>query len=213
MSPVQESSLVRFGWIVGLAAFTGSVVVGFGVGFVAGQSEPTRRSERPAPEVASLTRKDSPPTVAKPLTVPTEPRAASTPPTKPEPTKVPQSHPPILATPPTRPEKKPEPKPAVKKPEVMANAPTFTRVSAVFKDKCTLCHGDVGNPKGGLDLRTLAAVVKGGDSGPAVKPTDLAGSPLWDSIESGQMPPPKKEPLTADEKTLIREWILGGAKP
>jgi hypothetical protein len=85
-------------------------------------------------------------------------------------------------------------------------------VSAVFKSKCTSCHGDTKGPKGDLDLRTLAAINKGGDSGPAVAPGDLAKSPLWESIDSGQMPPPKKDPLTADEKKLIRDWILGGAK-
>ena len=139
-------------------------------------------------------------------TPPMESSKAETPKTVPTAAKTPES-------PPTKPAKKPDPKPEVKKPEPKSGAPAFAKVSAVFKDKCVLCHGGVGNPKGGLDLRTLASVTKGGDSGPAVKPGDLAGSPLWDSIDSGQMPPPKKEPLTAAEKNLIRDWIAGGAKP
>ena len=199
----------RFGWVVGLVVFGVCVVIGFGVGFLAGRSEPTKRADKPVPEVAKLTVKGTPPTTPKPAsTSPTEARPAATVPTKPEPPKTPPTAAKQPTTPPTKPEaKKPEPKPAAK-----GDAPTFAKVSVVFKDKCVVCHGGVGNPKGGLDLRTLAAVNKGGDSGPAVSPGDLAKSQLWDSIDSGQMPPPKKEPLTADEKKLIRDWILGGAK-
>lgn len=214
MPPGQASPVARFAWILGLVTFGVCVVIGFGVGFVAGQSEPKKRAEKPAPEVAKLTKKET--SLSSPksaVTIPTAAKPVATAPTKAEPSKTVPTSMKGPESPPTKPEKRPEPKPEPKKPDPKTDAPTFAKVSAVFKDKCVLCHGAVGSPKGGLDLRTLAAVNKGGDSGPAVKPGDLAGSPLWDSIESGQMPPPKKEPLTTEEKKLIREWILGGAKP
>ena len=39
------------------------------------------------------------------------------------------------------------------------------RVAPLFHDKCLACHGkDEAKIKGGLDMRTLASTLKGGDS-------------------------------------------------
>jgi hypothetical protein len=75
-----------------------------------------------------------------------------------------------------------------------------------------LCHGDTKGPKGGLDLRTLASIMKGGDGGPGFKAGDLKNSPIWASVDDGSMPPAGKEPLTDAEKKKIQDWILSGGK-
>ena len=59
MPPGKPGPVARFAWIVGLVSFSVCVLIGFGVGFVAGQSEPTKRSEKPVPEVAKLTKNPS----------------------------------------------------------------------------------------------------------------------------------------------------------
>ena len=102
-----------------------------------------------------------------------------------------------------------EPKPT---PPTKGTAVTFeSKVQLVFKNKCVVCHGGA-NAKGGLDLRSLAAAIKGGDSGEAIKPGDPDASLLWQSLSKGTMPPKNKEKPTGDELKLIREWIAGGAK-
>jgi mono/diheme cytochrome c family protein len=78
----------------------------------------------------------------------------------------------------------------------------------LFQTKCLRCHGDKAR-KGDLDLRSLAAAVKGGESGPAV----VAGQPdkslLFEKIHDGTMPPAKKDRLSADEVSRVRHWIEG----
>jgi mono/diheme cytochrome c family protein len=85
-------------------------------------------------------------------------------------------------------------------------------VRPVFQAKCASCHGTL-SKRGGLDLRTLATTVRGGNSGPGVVPGRPGESPVWETVRTGQMPPPNKPQLTAAEKDLIRAWIAGGARP
>jgi hypothetical protein len=54
-------------------------------------------------------------------------------------------------------------------------------------------------------------MARGGASGPAVVPGQLDESVLWDQVSSGEMPPEPEEPLSADEKEVIRRWIERGA--
>jgi periplasmic protein TonB len=135
---------------------------------------------------------------------------------------------PVTKMPETKPEtpKPPETKPVAKVPDPPPDnpKPPDATVPVVFYDKdirvimeskCNRCHGDTPKPKGGLDTRTLAAIIKGGkEDGPGVTPGDLKKSSIWTSIE-GQSPnmPPKGEPqLSPDQKKLIENWIKGGAK-
>lgn len=88
---------------------------------------------------------------------------------------------------------------------------SFAEISELFAAKCNHCHaGD--RPKGGLDLRSHAAILRGGNSGPSVIAGKSAESVLWDSVNSGSMPPGKSKALTPREKQLIRDWIDGGAR-
>src|SRR5262245_57520161 len=71
-----------------------------------------------------------------------------------------------------------------------AEPPNFERaILPIVQKHCYKCHG-AGAIKGGLDLRTLATVFRGGDSGePAVVPGKSQASPLFAMIDSGKMPP------------------------
>src|SRR5579883_2075514 len=54
---------------------------------------------------------------------------------------------------------------------------------------CVSCH-NASDPKGGLDLTHREAVLKGGDSGPALVPGNPDGSYLLQRVRKGEMPPP-----------------------
>ncbi|MBM3982260.1 MAG: DUF1553 domain-containing protein [Planctomycetes bacterium] len=94
-------------------------------------------------------------------------------------------------------------------PAVRADDPLLERdVLPVLTKQCLGCHGGL-RQKGGLDLRTVPAMLKGGESGPAVKARDAAASEMWKRIESDEMPPNDKK-LTAAEKAAIKGWIAAG---
>jgi uncharacterized membrane protein len=80
----------------------------------------------------------------------------------------------------------------------------------IMQRSCVSCHSAM-KKKGGLDLRSLAAVVRGGDSGPGVKAGNPDDSPLLERVVSNSMPPGRRK-LTDAEKQLIRDWIASGAK-
>src|SRR5688572_22587174 len=87
---------------------------------------------------------------------------------------------------------------------------TFEKsVLPIFQAKCLSCHGEK-RQRGGLDLRTKSAIVKGGESGTSLKPGSLKESLLWEKIRTDEMPD-AKEKLTAREKDIIRKWIEAGA--
>ena len=80
--------------------------------------------------------------------------------------------------------------------------------------RCFQCHGDT-LQMSGLDLRTREGMLKGGVSGPAVVPGNAAGSLLYKRItgaEPPRMPMAPVAPLTAQEISLIKDWIDQGAK-
>lgn len=85
--------------------------------------------------------------------------------------------------------------------------PSRAEIHPVIRDNCTKCHGGV-KQKGGLDLRTVAAAMKGGDTEAALVPGDPAGSPIYQLIQVDSDPhmPPKKQ-LSIDEIEGIGRWI------
>lgn len=115
------------------------------------------------------------------------------------------------ARPPRPPERPAPPKPDAPPPKPDANKVrvTFDDVLPIFRSKCLLCHS-AQKKRGGLDASSVAALLRGGDNGPAIKPGSPENSLLWESVSTGQMPPNGK--LTDEEKKVIRAWILGGAK-
>jgi hypothetical protein len=94
------------------------------------------------------------------------------------------------------------------------NKPPVTfdkQVLPILQAKCMGCHGSP-RRSGGLDVRTLASLKKGGGSGPAVMAGDPDKSPLWDEVSSNRMPPARNTKLTAAEKQTIKDWIAGGLR-
>jgi len=95
---------------------------------------------------------------------------------------------------------------------------TEASVIPIFQMRCVTCHGKR-KQEGGLDLRTQAARLKGGKSGPALVPGDPDASLILKRITAGQMPPPKQlfeafvRPPSSEEVDLLRAWIAAGAPP
>ena len=73
---------------------------------------------------------------------------------------------------------------------------------------CIKCHGPL-EQKGGLELDTPAAVLKGGDEGAVLTPGKPEESPLYKNLSPEADPhmPPKKQ-LSDPERAAIREWIM-----
>lgn len=90
---------------------------------------------------------------------------------------------------------------------VVAAAHSSGQVHPVILDNCTKCHGGV-KQKGGLDLRTVDAALKGGDTESALVPGDSAGSPIFNLIQEGSDPhmPPKKQ-LSPEDIEAVKKWI------
>jgi cytochrome c553 len=81
---------------------------------------------------------------------------------------------------------------------------------------CTACHG-ARRKEAGLDLRSRAAMLKGGKSGPALVPGKPEQSLILKRIRAGQMPPFEQimkanvKPFTASEIERLTQWIALGA--
>ncbi len=84
-----------------------------------------------------------------------------------------------------------------------------TQIAPLLAQKCLECH-DASSKKGGLDLSRKRLALAGGESGKAIAPGKASASLLWESVEADEMPS-ERDPLSADEKTLLRKWIDGGA--
>lgn len=90
--------------------------------------------------------------------------------------------------------------------------PDFTSdVRPILQAKCWSCHGET-SPQAGLSLRTADSILRGGKSGPAVKPGSSTGSLLIEKVVSNAMPPGQGK-LNPTEITLLRSWVdhLSGA--
>lgn len=76
--------------------------------------------------------------------------------------------------------------------------------------KCLECHGNE-EPEAGLRLTSREAILKGGDSGPAVKLDALDKSLLDKAVRrQGPIKMPPDTPLTEAETATIRTWIAQG---
>ncbi|WP_315849821.1 c-type cytochrome domain-containing protein, partial [Zavarzinella formosa] len=138
------------------------------------EPEPAKKSATPPKPPAKKTEKVEPKSLESPE--PEEPKEmASKPPEKkgdeaamsePKPKEPAKMEPKPEPKPkePAKPEPKPEPKP--KEPaKPKTAAPTFvTSIMPIFQNKCVSCHGPA-SKKGGLDVATLAALMKGSNNG------------------------------------------------
>lgn len=92
------------------------------------------------------------------------------------------------------------------------NDPIFeSLVLPILKEKCRSCH----NPskmKGGLDVSSFAALIKGGESGAGISLGDAMESHIMKSIflpldDKKHMPPKQKSQLTDEEIEILTTWI------
>ncbi len=101
--------------------------------------------------------------------------------------------------------------PAANKPTPEAVEFFEKRVRPLLVAHCQKCHG-ADEQKGGLRLDSRAAILAGGDSGPAIVPGKIDEGLLLDAVAYGdlfQMPPSGK--LQAAEIETLREWVSAGA--
>ena len=80
----------------------------------------------------------------------------------------------------------------------------------ILNAHCLQCHGGV-HQKNDLDLRTLAALLKGGKSGAAIVAGNSEESLLWQKIVKDEMPKTDNKVSEANKKR-IRAWIEDGAR-
>ncbi len=93
-----------------------------------------------------------------------------------------------------------------------ASRPSFERQAwPILAAHCAGCHG-ADKPKAGLDVRSVASMLRGGESGPALVRSDADASPLIQRIVAGEMPPEGQRRLTAEEIALLTAWVGGGAQ-
>lgn len=87
----------------------------------------------------------------------------------------------------------------------------------MIQSKCLPCHGKGKELAGGLDLRSLAGVKRGGDSErPAIIPGEKEKSPLYRAIsrrdaEYSAMPPKENDRLSVEELAWFDRWLAAGA--
>ena len=87
--------------------------------------------------------------------------------------------------------------------------PDFERqVLPLLKNRCVRCHGPA-KQEGKLNLGSPPGIARGGENGAALVSGKPEESLLWTRVESDEMP--EDEPLSADEKDLLRRWIAAGA--
>jgi len=92
---------------------------------------------------------------------------------------------------------------------------TADEVIPILQRRCTICHGGE-YQDGELDLRTVAAIKKGGKSGSAIKVGDAESSLLIRKLVKDEMPPTADrgragiEITPDDEVQTLKRWINGG---
>lgn len=101
-------------------------------------------------------------------------------------------------------------------PDVSTPELTQHDVIPILLLRCTVCHG-ARKREGDLDLRTHAAMLKGGKSGPAIVPGKPEDTLLLKRIHTGEMPPRQRlieatvKPMEPDEVEKLTRWIARGA--
>lgn len=106
----------------------------------------------------------------------------------------------------------PHPDQLLSAPNASAAAFFRTQVWPILRDRCLRCH-EAGNDHGDLRLDSLAAMLKGGEEGPALVPGDAKASPLVQALlwhEHGVKMPPKTKLPQAEIDALTR-WVDLGA--
>lgn len=92
-----------------------------------------------------------------------------------------------------------------------AGALTFEKdIRPIFRAHCFDCHGATEELEGGLDLRLVRFLEKGGDSGAAIVRGNAEQSYLLERIVSGEMPPGDAR-VPEHEVAILKQWLEQGA--
>lgn len=90
------------------------------------------------------------------------------------------------------------------------------KVKPIFDTNCASCHEGT-NHRGGLNIDTRAALLKGGHDGAAIVPGDAANSLLVRLIrhegpkDDPMSMPPKKPKISDADIAIVSQWIAAGA--
>ena len=99
-----------------------------------------------------------------------------------------------------------------------ASKPEFytAKVKPIFDANCARCHGGP-NHRGGLNMDTRDALLKGGHDGAVIVPGDASASLLVKLIRhegppSDPMPmPPNKPKISDGDIATVTQWVKAGA--
>ncbi|WP_068115781.1 c-type cytochrome domain-containing protein [Tropicimonas marinistellae] len=93
-----------------------------------------------------------------------------------------------------------------------AASPGWTEVSAIFTERCVMCHSAVSGASKGLRLDNYAAALIGSERGVVLIPGDPSGSELIRRLRGESVPrmPFLSRPLADDQIELIESWIAAG---
>src|SRR5262245_3298690 len=86
---------------------------------------------------------------------------------------------------------------------------------SILNQKCIQCHGEAVQ-MGGLDLRSLETMLKGGEKGPAIVPGNAEASILYRRVaglDKPRMPMAPLPPLTQQEIAVLKSWIERVSSP
>ena len=88
-------------------------------------------------------------------------------------------------------------------------------IKPLLESRCVSCHSS-SKQKGYLNLSSLLASTKGGDSGPAIIPKNTDESLLIERIslphDDEEIMPPKGAPLNSEEIAIFKKWVENGAQ-
>ncbi len=97
-----------------------------------------------------------------------------------------------------------------------AEALFVLKVKPLLHARCVVCHGKDGKLKGGLDLQTRDAMLKGGDSDlkslvPGKPEESLIYIAATWKDPDWEMPPKENDRLNEEELSYLHDWIQAGA--
>ena len=84
-------------------------------------------------------------------------------------------------------------------------------IRPIFATNCVKCHGPK-KQEGELRLDTREAMLRGGDSGPAIVPGEPEESLVVSAIHYDGLEMPPNKPLSERQIDLVQTWIASGAQ-
>jgi mono/diheme cytochrome c family protein len=88
----------------------------------------------------------------------------------------------------------------------------WTEVSAIFTERCVMCHSSVAGASKGLQLDNYSAALIGSERGAVLVPGDVDGSELVRRLRGESKPrmPFLSRPLPDNQIDLIESWVAAG---